>query len=284
MPSICLCSIQDLAAQTIKQQLLKLFPFKKTSQTFDSYPIYTLDNLSVVTIESDSIYADRLDQRLAADLFIFASRHKSAAFKPALLAHSPGNWAEADLGGKPSTLCIAHPAAMKAALQTLFTERLRVGLQDWACGLEATHHGPWIENTPVLFVEIGSSETEWQNEAAATVVARAIVAAAENRQRVVPTVLGFGGPHYCPTFTRIVAETELAISHIMPKYHLDQASEAIIHEAIARTAGRVSSAVLDWKGMTGPQRERLCALLGSMDLAVLRDHDALHGRQDERQG
>jgi D-aminoacyl-tRNA deacylase len=272
-----------LAAQTIKQQLLTLFPFKKTSQTFDSYPVYQLADLSLVTIQSDSIYADHLDQRLAADLFIFASRHKSAAFKPALLAHSPGNWADADLGGKPATLCVAHPTALKAALQTLLAERLRLGLQDWGCGLEATHHGPWIENIPVLFVEIGSSEAEWQNETAAAIVARAIVAAAENRQRVAPTLLGFGGPHYCPTFTRIVAETEFALSHIMPKYHLDHASEAVIRHAIARTAGQVSSAVLDWKGMTGPQRDRLCALLGSMGIAVLRDRDALHGRPAEQQ-
>jgi D-aminoacyl-tRNA deacylase len=283
LPAICLCSIQDLAAQTIKQQLLKLYPFKKTNQTFDTYPIYQLDDLSVVTIESDSITADRLDQRLAADLFIFASRHKSAAFKPALLAHSPGNWAEAELGGKASTLCTAHPAALKAALQTLLAERPRAGLQDWACGLEATHHGPWIENVPVLFVEIGSSEVEWQNANAGAVVARAIVAAAKNRNRVVPTLLGFGGPHYCPTLTRIVAETEFAISHIMPKYYLDQASEGIIRHAIARTIGPVSSAVLDWKGMTGPQRDRLTVLLNAVGLPVLRDREALHGHQDERQ-
>jgi D-aminoacyl-tRNA deacylase len=284
LPSICLCSVQDLAAQTIKQQLLTLFPFTKTSETFDSYPIYQLRDLSLVTLQSDSVYADHLDQRLTADLFIFASRHKSAAFRPALLAHSPGNWADADLGGKAATLCIAHPTALKAALHTLLAERLRLGLQDWGCGLEATHHGPWIENTPVLFVEIGSSEAEWQNETAAAIVARAIVAAAENRQHVGPSVLGFGGPHYCPTFTRIVAETEWAISHILPKYHLDHASEALIRHAMARTVGQVSSAVLDWKGMTGPQRDRLVALLSSMDVAVLRDHDVLHGQAEKRQG
>ncbi|MFX1577696.1 MAG: D-aminoacyl-tRNA deacylase, partial [Promethearchaeota archaeon] len=163
MSVICFCSQKDLAAQHIKRQLLNIYPFTETDETYDTYPIYQLDQLSVVTIEKDSIHADNLDNQFSADLFIFASRHKSAAFQPALLTHIPGNWAEADLGGKPSTLCIAPPSAMKIALQTLLSESERLGFTDWACGLEATHHGPFIESTPVLFVEIGSTEQEWQN-------------------------------------------------------------------------------------------------------------------------
>lgn len=279
MSCICLCSKQDIAAQTIKQKLLELHPFEETGESFDGHPIYRTGGLSLVTINSDSIYADRLDQHFPnTSLFIFASRHKSAAFKPALLVHTPGNWAEeAPLGGKPSTLCTAHPPALKTALLTLLAERQRLALASWACGLEATHHGPWIVDTPVLFVEIGSTEQEWRNETAAEAVANAIIAAAQGLNQKHPVVLGFGGPHYCPTFTRIAAETPYAPSHILPKYHIDLASEELIRKAIASTMGTVEYAVLDWKGMSGPQRARLRQILEQMGLEARRARDLLRG-------
>jgi D-aminoacyl-tRNA deacylase len=274
--AICLCSLQDIAAQNIKQQLLTLFPFTETDATFDSYPIYQFDNLSLVTIESDSIYADQLDEQLSADLFIFASRHKSAAFRPALLTHIPGNWADAKLGGKPSQLCPAPPTALKTALLTLLKELKRLDLMDWACGLEATHHGPWIENTPVLFIEIGSTEKEWRNKIAAEIVAKSIVAVAQNLDKNYPIVLGFGGPHYCPAFSRLCAETEYALSHIMPRYHIDQVSEALIQHAIDRTKGTISYAAIDWKGMKGAQRDNLLEILQTIGLEAKRVRDLLH--------
>lgn len=277
---ICFCSQKDLAATHIKHQLLTLFPFTETSATYDNQPIYQLDQLSLVTIEPDSIYADNLDDHFAADLFIFASRHKSAAFQPALLTHIPGNWAEAELGGKPSTLCIAPPSAMKIALKTLLSEQERLGLTDWACGLEATHHGPFIKSTPVLYIEIGSTEREWQNPLAAEIVARTIVLTAQQYQTPYTTVLGFGGPHYCPGFTRLNSETEYAVSHVMPRYHLNQLSETLIAQAIQRSRPKPTIAALDWKGMKGVQREQVKALAEALGLQVTRIRHLIRGETE----
>ncbi len=268
MSVTCFCSQKDLAAQNIKHQLLRLYPFIETSETFDSYPVMKLDQLTIVTIEKDSIYADNLDRYFSADLFIFASRHKSAAFKPALLTHIPGNWANAELGGKSSTLCIAHPSAMKITLQTLLSEQKRLGLTDWACGLEATHHGPFIESIPVLFIEIGSTEQEWQNPIAAEIVAHAIVAVTRRLQTSYPTVLGFGGPHYCPGFTRLNKETQYAVSHVLPKYQMVHLSESLVAHAIQRSFPSPSYAALDWKGMKGDQRDQVIAIAETLGLKV----------------
>ncbi len=268
MSVVCFCSQKDLAAQHIKRQLLALYPFSETEENYDGSPIYQRDQLSIVTIEKDSIYADNLDEHFSAELFIFASRHKSAAFKPALLTHIPGNWADADLGGKASTLCIAPPSAMKIALQTLFSERERLGLTDWACGLEATHHGPFIQSTPVLFVEIGSSEQEWQNPIAAEIVTRTIVAVAQQFQTPHTAVLGFGGPHYCPGFTRLNTESNYSVSHVMPKYHLDHLSETLVAHAIQRSSPTPTHAALDWKGMKGDQREQVTNIAENLGLKV----------------
>ncbi len=280
MSVVCFCSSKDLAAQSIKNQLLQLFPFIESRQHFDSYSIYQLEQLTLVTIEQDSIFADNLDQHFTADLFIFASRHKSAAFKPALLTHIPGNWATADLGGKPGNLCIAHPSAMKVALQTMLAERQRLDLTDWECGLEATHHGPFIQSIPVLYIEIGSTEQEWQNPAAAEAIARTIVSVAQRFHTAYPAVLGFGGPHYCPTFTRLCSETQYAVSHVLPKYHMDQLSEALIQHAIDRTVGKPVSAVIDWKGMKSTQRETLLAIIESVGLKAERVRNLLHQAKD----
>jgi D-aminoacyl-tRNA deacylase len=278
--TICFCSRKDLAAQAIKEQLLQLYPFTETDQHFDSYPIYTLDQLSLVTIEQDSIYADNLDQHFTADLFIFASRHQSAAFKPALLTHVPGNWADADLGGKVSTLCAAPASAMKIALQTMLEERQRLKFTDWACGLEATHHGPFIATTPVLYIEIGSTEQEWQNPTAAEIIARTIVAVAQRHTETYPTVLGFGGPHYCPSFTRLCAETPYAIAHVLPKYHLDQLSESMVQHAIQRSSPPPTIAALDWKGMKSKHREQVKRIGEHLGLEIQRVRKLLHQQEE----
>jgi D-aminoacyl-tRNA deacylase len=276
---VCFCSSQDLAAQTIKECLLHEYPFTDTGTTFDSYPIYQLEQLSIVTLQQDSINAENLDHHFSADLFIFASRHKSAAFRPALLTHVPGNWANADLGGKASTLCIAPANALKIALQTLSFEQDQFGLSDWACGLEVTHHGPFIETTPVLFIEIGSTEKEWQHLPAARLVAKSIMAVAQHAEPTYPVVIGFGGPHYCPAFTRLNLETSYAVGHIIPKYHLDTLNESLLQHAIQRSTPAPVYAALDWKGMKGNQRNQVLSLLESEGLEAKRVRTLL--RQSE---
>ena len=276
MSVVCFCSTQDLAAQTIKQCLLKEYPFTDTSTTFDSFPIYQLGQLTLVTLQQDSIHAENLEQHFSADLFIFASRHKSAAFQPALLTHVPGNWEKADLGGKPSSLCVAPAIALKVALQTLYTNREEFGLSEWACGLEVTHHGPFIESTPVLFIEIGSTEQEWQHIPAAHLVARSIIAVAQHSEQSYPVVLGFGGPHYCPAFTRLSLETKYAVGHIVPKYHLDKINESLLQHAIQRSSPPPVCAALDWKGMKSDQRNQVLSLLESLNLEAKRVRTLLH--------
>ena len=276
MSVVCFCSSQDLAAQTIKQCLLEQYPFTDTGTTFDSFPIYQLGNLSIVTLQQDSIHAENLDHHFSADLFIFASRHKSAAFKPALLTHVPGNWGAADLGGKASTLCVAPAIALKVALQTLYSDRDQFGLSDWGCGLEVTHHGPFVESTPVLFIEIGSTEKEWQYLPAAKLLARSIMAVAQHSEQSHPVVIGFGGPHYCPAFTRLSLETSYAVGHIIPKYHLERLTEPLLQHAIHRLAPTPAYAALDWKGMKSNQRNQILSLLESMGLEAKRVRNLLH--------
>jgi D-tyrosyl-tRNA(Tyr) deacylase len=91
---------------------------------------------------------------------------------------------------------------------------------------------------------------------------------AQQYQTSYPTVLGFGGPHYCPGFTRLSVETPYAVSHVLPKYHLDQLSESLIAQAIQRSSPQPTHAALDWKGMKGDQRDQVKTLAEGLGLEV----------------
>src|SRR3989344_5694439 len=121
--------------------------------------------------------------------------------------------------------------------------------KDYKVTLEATHHGPLIHK-PCLFIEIGSTETEWKDRKAGFVIAKAIAETIETF-KVNPyneIAIALGGPHYCPNLNKIQLKSNVAISHIIPFYSLPL-SEEILKEAIEKTEEEVDFALLDWKGL-----------------------------------
>ncbi|MEM2138050.1 MAG: D-aminoacyl-tRNA deacylase, partial [Candidatus Anstonellaceae archaeon] len=100
----------------------------------------------------------------AADYYIFASTHKSASNTPALTVHTPGNWGSADLGGEPRKLNVAFGSKVKVIAQAMKRLAGMAGL-GYQLAIEADHHGPTVSK-PIIFVEIGSTEKEWNNETA----------------------------------------------------------------------------------------------------------------------
>jgi D-aminoacyl-tRNA deacylase len=261
MPTIVV-SKKDIAGMTILSQLLKHFDFTEDG-TFEGNQKYRIKDVELITINEDLIRADHLDS-IETDLFIFGSRHRSESQHPSLLTHSTGNWSdEALFGGDPYELAIAPGFAIKEAYLELKTQKERLDI-DFDVTLEVTHHGPTILSTPLVFIELGSNEIHWKNQAGAEAVARAImrVAFSKNRYR---TVIGFGGTHYCPNFNRLVLNTDIATSHIAPKYVLEKIDE-MIEKAVARTMEKVELAVLDWKGMNSKQKSKVINKLESINL------------------
>ncbi|MEF8855541.1 MAG: D-aminoacyl-tRNA deacylase [Haloarculaceae archaeon] len=105
------------------------------------------------------------------ELLVFASKHAGET-GPLLTAHHTGNFGQADHGGSDRDLARACPnahARVVAALRTHAPDGYRVGM-------EATHHGPSEVGVPSMFVEVGSGPDQWRDPAAATAVARAILA------------------------------------------------------------------------------------------------------------
>jgi D-aminoacyl-tRNA deacylase len=221
----------DFASEHIGEQLLTLADW--TEHTDDSRadadgggvvyrtgddgaggPAFELRTFDRIHVELDGVDAAFDDP----DLLFFASRH-SGDTGPLLTAHFTGNFSDAKYGGEDGTLARACPGAQKAIVSA-FEEHAP---ERYDVGIECTHHGPSELGVPSMFVELGSSEAEWEDEAGARAVARAILAvegvdadlAGGDRQLV-----GFGGGHYVPRPTRLVRETSWAVGHIAADWQL----------------------------------------------------------------
>ncbi|NJE06005.1 D-aminoacyl-tRNA deacylase [Thermococcus sp. M36] len=263
----------DLASMNIMEKLIENFGFRETEKRFDGNPVYSRGDIFILTTNGEMIYYDNLDAEverqlgLKPDMIVFASRHSSRQKMPSLTTHVTGNWGKAMYGGKDESLAVAHPAAMKLALMKM-NELNDLG---WTVCYEATHHGPSELEVPSLFIEIGSSEEEWVIDRAGEIIAESIMYVLENYEKAkFPVAIGIGGGHYAPKQTKRALETDIAFSHIAPKYaHL--LSRELLLKAIERTWGGVNAIYVDWKGSKGETRQMARALAEELGLEFIRD-------------
>jgi D-aminoacyl-tRNA deacylase len=260
----------DLASANIAKKIIAKYCLQETGERSAGRPIYRRDEIRLAYLEVDSVFADDLDQRLKADAIVFASRHKSDSGEPTLTVHVSGNLtSNARFGGRPNRLALADPHMVKSALQSLKSAQKRLRLDRYLVSIEATHHGPTELQVPSLFVEIGSSEEQWNDEVAAEAVADAIYTCATKPALGKPAV-GFGGGHYSMKHTEANEGTELAVGHVLPKYFFDSFDPSMVWQAFERTIGECNTAVIDWKGIRGPERRELIRLLRDKKVDVVR--------------
>jgi D-aminoacyl-tRNA deacylase len=179
--------------------------------------VYRTDGFELRTFDDLHLYVD--DPAAAfddPDMLLFASRH-SGETGALLTAHFTGNFGSAEYGGEAGALAEACPNAHARCVEA-FAERTPEG---YDIGMECTHHGPSHVGVPSMFVELGSGEEQWQDPAGARAVARAILDLRDAVPQCDRTVVGFGGGHYAPRFTRIVRETDWAVGHIAADWCLD---------------------------------------------------------------
>jgi D-aminoacyl-tRNA deacylase len=220
-------------------------------------------------VETDGIYTDSLGIEFRPDAAIFVSRHRSESNEPALTTHWTGNPTErADFGGKPRTLSPTDPPRLRAALLAL-DEGCGARKLGYATTLEATHHGPTDLGVPTLFVELGSTEKEWNDQEAAVVAADAAWRAAKNPITGILAV-GFGGGHYCNKQGNAVRNDGYAFSHVFSKYFFEDYDAEIVRMAYRLTRGECRTAVIDWKGIRGRDRAKLLETLSEMQVEIVR--------------
>ena len=271
---LLVASSKDVAGLNIAGHILNHYPFNKTDEAFQETPIYSAEingkKLRLVTLKEETINAQNLLDHFAnLDLVVFISRHSSASGTPTLSVHTPGNPGPAELGGLPRKVSISPAAALRDALKALMRLKEEMKL-DYEVAYECTHHGPSF-NVPTMFVELGSSERQWNDSKAAEAVARAAMeaivkfGASEN-----VAVLGIGGPHYNQRFTKMALGDELIFGHIIPKYAVQWMDAEILSQCVERTLEKVDCAILDWKGIRGKDKPKLLTALREIELQYRR--------------
>jgi D-aminoacyl-tRNA deacylase len=208
--------------------------------------------------DKEIIYTENLDLEKINkyDFIIFASKHKSEKKEKTLSVHAPGNWRQAELGGENSKACKTSALFQKQIFEELKENAKEYNLDEYKISLECTHHGPLIDK-PCIFIEVGSTETEWEDRKAGFAVAKTINDMIqyfeENPYNEI--AVGIGGPHYCPNFNKIQLDSNIALSHIIPQYMLPL-SEEMIQQALEKTEEEVDFVLLDWKGLGNAEQQQ----------------------------
>lgn len=239
-------SLQDSAGKNIVNELKKLN---------SSLPVYSFDE--------DSIFIDLKD--IKEEIIIFVSKHQSKAGKKSLTCHSIGNFGKAEVGGKDKTLVPTKAKLLGNFVRGLNEKKEVYGLDEYEVCYEVTHHGPYSEKS-CLFIEAGGTEKEWSDLTACKAIAETIISGIEKENEDI-IVIGFGGGHYAPEFTKASLRNNYSFGHICPKYNLENLNMEMVNEMIKKS--KAKEIVLDWKGL-GKEKDRINELCENTGLPIRR--------------
>ena len=264
---------EDEAGMLVARQLREKFGFSGEgiiSEGERRFKAWKNESLPIELIEvkerlsRDCEYIAGLPEVFACKLIIFASRHVSASGTPCFTAHATGNFTEKnEFGG--NALELGRTSARASACLIRWLKRQESNFAGYGVFREATHHGPTSLPWPSFFAELGSTQANWRDEKAAAHLAEAIIFTAKNweKEEGTPSV-GFGGTHYCSKFSQMEWEGKKCFSHVASKHSLDGMELRSVQQALEKTAesagGKEVEFLLDWKGTTLPQREKLIKL------------------------
>ncbi len=227
--------LDDPASRNVRDQLLKKRDWHEVDIDTEKFErVHRWSDFVVVEKDGMHLSFDGVDREIESlgfdvELVVFVSRHSGDTGR-LLSAHHTGNWGKAEHGGDPRSLATPAPDAHRHLLHR-FSEDAPDG---WQVSMEATHHGPSELSTPSVYAEVGSGEEQWRNTEAADTVADAVLSLPD-REKPRWTLLGVGGGHYSPRFTRVALETEAAFGHVVPDHHLDNVEGSLLEHAFRQS-------------------------------------------------
>jgi D-aminoacyl-tRNA deacylase len=228
---------------------------------------FAMIELTTMHIYSDQLMAYSLFN--SSDLIVMLSTHKSETSMPSVSIHSNGNFGEGNkMGGNPRELAYSSASAQKIGLAYLSKNPL----EGFPYYLEATHHGPTAWKSPIVWVEIGSTEKEYMNLAAAELMANCAMEICEKwkvgkkADLADKIALGFGGTHYCAKFSKLILEGNYEFSYIFSKHLLSESTPGMIRQAIEKSVEPVEIALIEKKSINASTREKIIADLKTAGL------------------
>ena len=170
-----------------------------------------------------------------------------------MTCHSTGNFSEAKFGGNNRQVAIPYPSLQKLYLQTL--EKNKSKFSEFQITIEATHHGPTALTKPCIFIEIGTTEKQWNDVSLCTSVAMLVHQVMTESFEEYPVAICFGGTHYSSKFTSELLGGKYALGTVIPKHALDNIDDDILSHIISQNS-TAKTALLDWNGL-GPNKQKL---------------------------
>lgn len=228
--------------------------------------IYRGKNYDLVVIPTPVIAADRLEEKYSYDGFVFLSKHASETGTLALTCHSTGNFSEALFGGKPRQIAIPHPHLQKSYMQALWAKRK--DFAEFEITIEATHHGPTALNKPALFIEVGTTEKQWNDKTLCSSVAKIVEDVMSKTPDRYDVAMCFGGTHYPEKFTKELIEGKHALGTVIPKHALDFVDEKLFSHILERNK-EAKCALVDWSGL-GKNKQKIIDLIETTNLEMIR--------------
>jgi D-aminoacyl-tRNA deacylase len=228
--------------------------------------IFKGKNFDLVIIPSPAISADWLEEKYHYDGFVFLSKHAAQSGELALTCHSTGNFSDAQFGGNKRQIAIPHPHLQKSYINALWKNRKN--FQEFQITIEATHHGPTALSKPTLFIEIGTTEKQWNDQLLCNSVAKLVLQVLADPIKTYPVALCFGGTHYPDKFTKELIEGRHALGTVIPKHALEFLDEELFMHILNQNK-QARSALLDWGGV-GPHKQKVLDLLKTTDLQVIK--------------
>ena len=259
--NLLVTSVEDAAGTNMAQTLFgaKLSP---------EQGIQKCDEFDILAINGPSISADSLEAQLdqSYDGIIFLSKHAAVSGKLALTCHSTGNFTKAKLGGRDFEVAIPYTQIIKNHIQALWNNR--ADFVDFDITLEATHHGPTGLHTPSAFIEVGTTNTQWNDAKLCANVATILRSALSSNQKHSPSAICFGGNHYPKKFTTEAIHGEFATGTIVPKYSLECINDKMMSHIVKQNLD-AKVALIDSNGL-GESKSDILELVDKTDLEVIK--------------
>lgn len=228
--------------------------------------VYTGKYFDLVVIPTPAISADWLEEKYQYDGYVFLSKHAAESGTLALTCHSTGNFSEAQFGGLARQVAVPHPNLQKSYMKHLWTKRDL--FSKFEITIEATHHGPTALSKPTLFIEVGTTQKEWEDKKLCENVASIVAEEFKKEPKKHKIAICFGGTHYPKKFNKELLEGEFALGTVMPKHALDDLDEELFSHIMDRNK-EAKYALVDWNGL-GQNKQKVVNLIDGEGLEVIK--------------
>jgi D-aminoacyl-tRNA deacylase len=177
---------------------------------------------------------------------------------------------ESGHGGSDHEIAFAPSLALTYGFDKIKELKEARNMTEFWIGAEVTHHGPSSLDIPLIYIETGGTEEEWNDLGACNLVADSIFDIVKiynlpnterEKMETKPAMVGIGGGHYAPSFIKKLNNKEYMLGHIIPKYAHESINRDMLKMAWEKTVAKEKVYLIDKKGTKSNFRHNFIKLI-----------------------